>query len=218
MAIHERQKALEDRFHELMQPLFQEKGFYFVPAFKQYRKLTPIGFQCVIFSFSHYPDGSLVEVHLGIRVDMVEQLAFPYTNGLPGFKEDSLTLVTPLARLFGMPFDRFDLVNRQDLVQASRKINYQLDEKGWQFLQANMRLTHLDQLFNNHPEKKLHLVHNQANRYLRGITIARLNQDPNFQSLAQIYRRQLKLLPTATDGIRHGFDRLFQFLLGYSPN
>lgn len=218
MAIYERQRELEDRFHELMQPLFQEKGFHFVPQFKQYRKLMPIGFQCVIFSFSHYPEGSLVEVHLGIRVDMVEQLAFPYTNGLPGFKEDSLTLVTPLARLFGMPFERFDLINRQDLIQTSRKVTYQLAEKGWQFLNGNTRLTHLDQLFNHQPEEELSLVHNQANRCLRGMTIARLNQDPNFQSLAQIYRQQLQQMPTATDHTRHGFDRLFHFLLAYSPN
>lgn len=218
MAIYERQRELEDRFHRLIAPLFLEKGFRYISPFQQYRKLTPNGFQCVIFSFSHYSEGSLLEVHLGIRIDMVEQLAFPYTNGLPGFKEDSLTLVTPMARLFDMPFERFDLVNRQDLIQASRKIHYQLAEKGWQFLRANLRLAELDQLFNDYPEKELHLVHNQANRCIRGITIARLNQDPNFQRLAQIYRHQLKTIPTATEGTRKSFDRLFQFLLGYSPN
>jgi hypothetical protein len=218
MTAFERQGELEQLFHELVQPLFEEKGFHWVPSFKQYRKLTPPGFQCVIFSFSHYAEGSLLEAHLGIRVDMVEQLAFPYTNGLPGFKEDSLTLVTPLARLFGMPFERFDLVNRQDVLQASRKIRYQLNEKGWRFLNDNMRLPHLDQLFNEQPEEYLQLVHNQANRCIRGLTIAKLNQDPNFPILAQIYRQQLEQIPTATDRIRRGFDRLFSFLLAYSPN
>lgn len=217
MKIHQRYTEVEQYFHQIVAPLFQERGFIAIPQYKQYRRLTPLGFQCVIFSFSHYPEGSLLEVHLGVRADAVEQLAFPFTNGLPGFRQDSLTLVTPMAKLYNLPFERFDLANQQDILQASRKITYQLDTKGWAFMERHSRLESLDDLFNTRPSDNLSIVHNQANRCIRGLTIAKLNQCRNLPELGQLYRQKLDQLPT-TQKIKDGFNRLFSFLISYSPN
>lgn len=208
---------IEESIHQKIQFYLKDKDFIFVPAFQQYRHVTAIGFQCIIFSFSHYPDASVLEIHLGIRADEVEQMAFSFTNGLPGFRSDSLTLVTPIAKLREKSFERFELTDELSCVQAIQEIQQQLDNSGWLFLNQYSRLEQLNKLFNEHPDQKLPLVHNQINRCIRGITLAKLTHDDRFVQLGAVYRKALKassVLPIHQEK----YERLYQFLLSYSMN
>ena len=101
MANSSRAQALEKQVEEVLGAFLEEFDYQWYPKFRQYRRETNLGFQCVILAFTHYEDLSLLEAHAGIRLDAVENLAFPFTRGLSGFRDDSMTLVTPLSRLFG---------------------------------------------------------------------------------------------------------------------
>ena len=206
---------LEVIFHQQIQPFLKKKDFIFVPAFQQYRHLTPLGFQCIIFSFSHYPDVSILEMHLGIRADEVEQLAFSFTNGLPGFRSDSLTLVTPMAKLMEKSFERFELKDETSCSIAVQELMLQLDRRGWLFLNQYSRLEQLHKLYNEQPDQPLPLVHNQINRCIRGITLAKLTHADEFNALGETYRDAL----LKSDVLRihqHKVQRLYQFLRSYS--
>jgi hypothetical protein len=208
---------IEQAFHQTVGPFFQKKGFLYVKAFKQYRSPTSIGFQCVIFSFSHYPELSILEMHLGIRADAVEQLAFTFTNGLPEFQADSLTLVTPMAKLEQVPFQRFELKDTASCTAVAQQLLTQLQFKGLPFLNHYSRLEQLHKLFNGEPEEEMYLTHNQINRYLRGITLARLTQAENFKDLGEAYGKQL-ISSVVLPEYQQKYKRLFHHLFSYSMN
>lgn len=200
-----------------LRPFFEQKGFLHLPKWEQFRKPTATGFQAVIISLADYDDLSLLEIHLGVRQDAVENLAYPFTNGLMGFRESSMTLITPLAKLHGHAYQRFELKGTSDMSGPLTKIHDQLQKGGLSFLEKYTRLEEMEQLYNRHPKHNLPLVHNQINRCLRGMVLAHLNQRPDFDDLAIIYRERLQELRAPEVTIQK-FERLRDYLRSYSQN
>ena len=203
---------------ERLKPFFKEQGFTWLPHLHQFRKSTERGFTCVIIAVSDYDDCSLLEAHLGVRIDEVENLTFPFTNGLPGFQPDSMTIVTPLSRLNGQPFERFELKDEDSADEAVSAIRIQLQQKGLHFINHYSNLENMEALFNETPEKALPFVHNQANRCFRAVVLAQLLLRKDFEQLAATYRHRLEKelfvpLPTLDK-----YTRLVNFLSFYSQN
>ncbi len=217
MADSSRAQVLEKRVEEVLGAFLEDFDFQWYPKFQQYRRETNLGFQCVFLAFTHYDDLSLLEAHVGIRLDAVENLAFPFIRGLSGLRNDSLTLLTPLSRLFGRRHQRFELATEAEAGKAAREIVGQLQAEGLSFLNRYFNLRKMDVLFNEEPEKLLPYLHNAANRCLRGITLARLTQRDRFEELARAYRQQLRLQHT-TGATLARFDQLVNILRNYSEN
>ncbi len=209
--------SLKKRLVEGLAAKLDGKDYIYTPQWEQFRKLTPGGFQSLILSVSEYPDASLFELHLGIRLDAVENMAYPFTNGLMGFQANSLTLVTPLAKLHGHSFQRFELAPGEEVGRPLDEIAGQLAHGGFSFLEKYNRLEEMEQLFNRHPHHPLPLVHNQINRCLRGLVLARLTDRTDFERLATLYRDRLRAL-RAPDATLHKYDRLRSYLRSYAPN
>lgn len=200
-----------------LRPFFERKGFLHLPQWEQFRKPTPTGFQAVIISLADYDDLSLLEIHLGVRQDAVENLAYPFTNGLMGFRENSMTLVTPLAKLHGHAYQRFELKDMPDMSAPLEQITEQLLKGGFSFLSKYTRIEEMEQLYNRHPKHHLPLVHNQINRCLRGIVLARLNHRTDFDQMAGIYHQRLQELRAPEVTIQK-FERLRDYLRTFSEN
>ena len=196
----------------------KEHGFDWLPRLHQFRQSTENGFSCLILSSSPANSGSIMEAHVGLRIDDVENLAFPFTNGLPGFQPDSMTLVTPMARLYNQRFQRLALQDERDQKATARLFGAQFKEKGLPFVEAYSKLSDLDHLFNHAPSDPLPLVHNQINRCFRGIVIARLTQRQDFEAVTQAYATALRDSLYAPDATIAKFDRLAGFLRHYSMN
>lgn len=213
----EREQGLEEQVWNGLEGLLKEKGFIRVPAFNQFRKPTLLGFQCVITSLSHYPDLSLLEIHLGIRVDQVENMVYSFTNAPAGFRPESLTLVTPLARLKHLPMERFEIQDEKGLRSALSKIREDLDRTGLPFLALHDRLEPLHELFNQNPNSPLRLIHNQYHRCLRGLGIASILQIQDLDQLTHSYRQLMQQQGMPPQHISR-FDRLCSYLKSYVPN
>lgn len=210
--------TLEVQVADSLQPLLREKGYHWLPHLHQFRRSHPKGFSCVILAVSHYDTGSLLEAHLGLRHDDVENLAFPFTNGLPGFQPDSMTLVTPLGRLFGKPYQRFEVQNHNSLKTATEELKGQLLEEGLGFLKNYSQLAAVDRLLNALPDEPVQLLHNQINRCFRALVCAKLQQRDDFQALAEHYAHFLQERLYAPAPTLDKFDRLRRFLEQYSMN
>ena len=195
----------------------QPMGFVYVAQWNQFRRPTQTGFQSIIISMANYSDVSLLEIHLGVRQDTVENLAYPFTNGLLGFKPNSMTLVTPLAKLHGHSFQRFEVSISTDLRPILQEIQTQLNKGGFSFLDKYISLNELDNLFNRHPNHPLPLVHNQVNRCIRGIVMSKINKQPGFEALTQMYRDRLEALRVPQQTLDK-YDRLRSYLRSYSSN
>lgn len=211
------QDTLEATLNESLSPFLAALAFIPFPKLNQYRLASNEGFQCVIYSWSHYDDLSLLEIHVGIRLDAVENLAFPLTNGLPGFAPDSMTLVTPLAKLRGKRHQRYKIETEEDVQKAWKEIEQHLRDDGLAFLNRYSDLDAMDALFNDQPEKLLPYIYNAANRCLRGITLAKLTGRGDFDRLVRAYRQQLKL-QHATDVTMEKYEQLVDLLRQYSDN
>jgi len=209
--------SLKKRLVEGLASKLQGKDYIYTPQWEQFRKPTASGFQCLIMSISDYPDVSIFELHLGVRLDAVENLAFPFTNGMLGFQANSMTLVSPLAKLHGHAFQRFELAPTGDVDEPLAEISGQLEQGGFSFLEKYNRLEEMEQLFNRHPHHPLPLVHNQINRCLRGLVLARLTGRTDFEKLATLYRDRLQVL-RAPDTTLHKYDRMRSYLRSYTPN
>ncbi|MEL7021310.1 MAG: hypothetical protein AAGK47_06880 [Bacteroidota bacterium] len=207
----------EAMFVEVLKPYFQARAYEWNSSLHQFRRQTDQGFTCIIISISPYPDVSIVEFHLGIRLDDVENVAYPYTNGLSGFRPDSMTLVTPLSRLYQQPFQRFTVANESDVQLATTTLIQQLEDLGWDFLDTYQHRPNLEQLFNQEPTSPLRWTHHQVHRAMRGITLAKLNQRQDLPQLIKQYE-QLLVRQYATELEQVNFEALCQFLLNYSPN
>jgi hypothetical protein len=64
-------------------PIFEKHGFEARHELWQYRKESSHGFKAFIISISEYEDDCLVELHLGIRIDSVENFVYRYVHALP---------------------------------------------------------------------------------------------------------------------------------------
>jgi hypothetical protein len=203
---------------QALRPALKQRGYDWLPRLHQFRKSTISGFSCLILSLSVYEETSLVEAHLGVRIDDVENLAFPFTNGLPGFQPESMSLVTPIAKLFGQRYQRLSLQGPADLQRATTAFTQQMEEEGFAFLEKYGRLETLDRLLNEQPNEPVPLLHNQINRCFRAIVTAKLAQRDDFLDLAAHYAEFLTQKLYAPQPTLDKYERLRQFLLHYSMN
>jgi hypothetical protein len=196
----------------------KKHGFDWLPRLHQFRRSSKNGFSCLILSSSPASSGSIMEAHVGLRMDDVENLAFPFTNGLPGFQPDSMTLVTPMARLYDQRFQRLNVKDEKDQEAAALLFGTQLEEAGLPFIEAYSTLAALDLLFNEAPEEPLALVHNQINCCFRGIVLARLTHRSDFEDIVRAYTTALESHLFAPAPTLTKFERLAAFLRHYSMN
>lgn len=208
------------KYADLLQfwdPYLHDEGYSVLPHLHQWRKKTDAGFQCVILSLLPVPEGQLLEVHVGLRIDAVEEMVFSFTNGLPGFRRDSLSLVTPLGKISGRFPQRWLLRKEEDWSAVGEKWNRQRMEEGVPFLQRYTSLAGLHQLLNLQLDEKCPYIHNQYYRAFRGMAVAKLTSYPALEELAEAHRLQLETL-RAPDYIVQRFERLRGYLLTLSLN
>ena len=217
--MHNLQASIRENWiSERLKPFLGRQGFTWLPHLHQFRKSTERGFTCVILSVSDHEQSSLVEAHLGIRIDDVENITFPFTNGLPGFQPDSMTIVSPLSKLYSKPFERFEVTDARSAAEAVMAIQGQLQDKGLKFLGQYSSMEDMEALFNEKPQEPLFLVHNQANRCLRAIVMARLLPRKDFEQLVETYHRRLEEELHAPQSTLGKYIRLVNFLRHYSQN
>ncbi|MEL6695352.1 MAG: hypothetical protein AAFV78_03855 [Bacteroidota bacterium] len=170
-------------------------GYEVIEGKKQLRKVRHAGFQNVIYSVSAYTDSIWIEFHLGIRIDAIEQMAGKFTRTLPGWRADAHTIVVSEGKLRGEAYMRRTAENVQDLDRIVDEFHDFWEDKGSQFLDTHASVRGADILLNTQPQQKSIYLPNQAHRYIKGITAAKLAQNSHFKDLAQMYLLAFDELP-----------------------
>lgn len=205
------------RYIDRLQSTMELNGYQFLPEWNQYRQPFPGGFRSIILSVTVYEEGRTLEAHLGIRIHGVEQLVYPLLNMPSGFRDQSMTLVTPLNKVMGEETVREIAESIQDEDRLLLQMHTQLNKKGFSFLRQCSSIKALDELFNEQPMQHLMLINNQYHRCFRGLVLAHLAQRKDFNELVAIYRSQL-FRDGAIEPIRNNYEKLVSFLESYSPN
>jgi hypothetical protein len=87
--------------------------------------------------------------------------------------------------------------------------------EGWEFLSNLNETIFMETLFNAKPEFHSPIQFNGVYRAFRGITLAKICNQPYLDALAKDYRQSL-LLVGAAPMFLEKFDMLYQYLKGYS--
>lgn len=208
--------VVEKRLLMLLQPIFEAKGFQLMKHLHQFRKKTDGGFQNIIISVSG-SEPVLVEINIGTRVDLVEELAYQFTTGLRSFQENSNTLITSMGRIIQQPYFRFEVTRTDDVQEVADRICGFMQEQGFGFLDKYTTISELDKLFNDNPREKLPYAYNHLNRCLRGIVLARMADRKDFPAIAATYRNTLVKSSTAPP-LLEKYDKLVNHLKTFSFN
>ncbi|MEH0158154.1 hypothetical protein V6R21_29070 [Limibacter armeniacum] len=194
----------EAALHFELYDFFNDRDFGFIPSKHQYRKLTPDGFQNVIFTTTTYEgDEHIMEVSIGTRIDKVEDFVQPYLYHTNVRSLESNTVVMSLGRIRNQKYFRYIIRSPKDIGAVASDVEDFMYTTGIRFLEENCRVDMLDIKFNKYPEHPCNIIYNQSHRCFKGLTLARLNHNPHFYALQEIYEETLMKLGTDKDTVRN---------------
>jgi hypothetical protein len=196
---------------------FEENQFALLPELRQFRRMTPAGFENVILSVSPYDDELWVDVHFGIRHGAVENTAQQFLTNRLDFRSDANTLLTSIGRFRQRSYFRYKIRTTDDLTATCRDIRGFFAEKGLAFFDMARNLPDLDLILNEFPLQRCPFVSNSVHRCFKGLVTARLAENPALDQLFEIYRQQLGKYHTDAPTLA-SFERLGVYLQYYSSN
>lgn len=207
----------ETSLYQQLTPFFGRHQYVLLPERKQYRRITDAGFQNVILSPAFYGDETMLEVNFGCRNEQVEQIAQQFLNNLPDYRPNANTLILSIGKFNGLHYFRYKIHSEDELIDTCDHIQEFFNEKGFDFLDMSCSLLTLDRLLNEQPGLPSIYVYNQTHRCYKGLIVARLNHNPQFDALTDSYR-QLLVRQTQNPYEQLHFERLIAYLQHYSPN
>ncbi len=184
---------IEDILIQKINLELENEGFQMRENHKlHYRKNFEGGFQSFLFTISSSPKTQVgkyfwIELSFGVRINIVEQIANQYTHILKDYYADTHTILTSYGRMVDQQYFRFKVHTQEELETACYQMRHFLKNTGLPFLQKNSDLQSIDKLINDYPEKPSKFIYNQSYRCIKGVIIAKLNQNPHFNTLTKAY-------------------------------
>lgn len=207
----------ETTLYAQLSEFFQDRGFVLLAEKKQFRRPFADGFQNVIFSVSYHEREYWLDVNLGIRFDMIEEIAQQFLENLPAYRRETNTVIISIGKLCDNQYFRYKIVTPQDLDDACQEIQQFMENRGFLFFEEATGLYPLNRLLNGDPDKNCRFLYNQTDRCFKALIAAKLTFQPHWLSLAKTYRHYLERQNSKASTL-HNFDRIMAFLVHYSPN
>lgn len=210
-------KPFETALYEKLRLFFERHDFALVAEKKQFRKVTPTGFQNVIFTATAYEDEVWLEVNFGCRNHQIEQIAQQFLGNTRDFWGDSNTIVVSIGKYNDAKYFRYKIMTEPDVEDVCDIIKDFLVTDGFPFLNASDSLSALNEIFNKTPSKSCKYVYNQVHRSFKGVICGKLINDDKFLDLADKHRNTLTKIGATPEELRT-YEQLLGFLLYFSVN
>ncbi len=210
-------KSFETTLYSKLRLFFKQNGFVLMADKKQFRKVTPRGFQNIIFTATSYDDEIWLEVNFGIRSNQIEQIAQQFLGNTRDFWGESNTIVVSIGKYNDAKYFRYKIMTEPDIEDVCDIVKDFLILEGFPFLMASDNLTSLNEIFNKYPHKPCKFVYNQVHRSFKGIINAKLIHAENLLDLTDKHRSNLVRIGATPEELLT-FERLLSFLLYHSPN
>lgn len=210
-------KPFEIALYEKLSSFFKQHDFVLLADKKQFRKVTPRGFQNVIFTATSYDDEIWLEVNFGCRNNQIEQIAQQFLGNSRDFWKESNTIVVSIGKYNDAKYFRYKIMTQPDIEDVCDIVKDFLILEGFPFLEVSDNLDSLNAIFNKQPHRPCKYVYNQVHRSFKGIINAKLVHDENFLDLTDKHREHLIRIGATQEELLT-FERLLSFLLYHSPN
>ncbi|CAH0994571.1 hypothetical protein EMA8858_00681 [Emticicia aquatica] len=206
----------EVKFYQRLESFFQSNGFSLLMDQKQFRKSTQNGFQNIIFSVTETEKVFWIEVNFGVRYEFVEQIAQQFLNNARGYRPSANTLVISIGKFQELKYFRFKVTDELDFGRIVEEIILFFTKRGFDFLQKAETILFIEEILNDSPTMPCRYLYNQVHRCFKGAIAAKLTDNQNFTTIANIYRQFL--LKNGTDEELINYERLITFLHHYNAN
>lgn len=210
-------KSLGKEFFEALVAFFKEAEYEAYPVFNQFRKDRDGGFTNVIFSITHYHNELVIECTFGSRINLVEETVMPFSNCINGYKAESNTAITNLAKFLNKPHFKLMINGTESFNDSVAFVKHFFKESGFAFLKELNEISHVEKLFNANLNNVSLLAFNHQMRAFRGITLATVAQNPRWEAVRQEYLVLLRKYGTP-EVIIDRFESLSNHLAGMSLN
>lgn len=214
MCVHQYKEELFHGFEKKVSVI----DFKFLPHLNQFRKETTEGFQNIVLSCSKYESELIVKVHLGSRLNIVEDWVNQFLNTPLNYQSNSNTIVTDLGKLSNEKYFSYHIVDLKDIEETIADMDHRMQTQGYRFLTKVSRVRKVNRLLNHCPSKKCdYYIHNHIHRYFKALTVARICNHPHFLDLIETYYAFL-IQYHAPEKTLQDYDKLVSFLLHFSFN
>ena len=210
-------KPFETALYEKLRLFFEKYDFVLVADKKQFRKVTPTGFQNVIFTATAYDEEVWLEVNFGCRNHQIEQIAQQFLGNTRDYWGDSNSIVVSIGKYNDAKYFRYKIMTEPDVEDVCDIIKDFLITDGFPFLEASDSLLALNEIFNKTPSKPCKYVYNQVHRSFKGVICGKLINDDKFLDLADKHRNTLTKIGATPEELRT-YEQLLGFLLYFSVN
>jgi len=210
-------RDIELELYENLNSFFIGEGFELKKSLKQYRKTTASGFLNFIFSVSKSADDFFLEVNFGVRVEAIEHISQQFLDTLPAFQKETNTLIISIGKFNDNKYFRYRIANREDLKLTCKQVCQFTLEQGLDFLSKNQSLNSIDEVFNKKPHEPCKYLYNQTHRYFKGLVASKINHNPKFVQLSEIYHQKLQAMKVPETTLT-SYSSLANYLTYYSAN
>lgn len=170
----------------LHEDFLSDFGFSLDPKTLHYIKDFPEGRQMIFFHYTQNEDISYLEYHLGIRIHQVENIVHKYLPSLGDYRERSITLVETMDRIDEEMPRRFLVENDMEIDSIIDRVEEFFVKFGFDFLDRLSNVNTLERYF-NHDTKCVILTQNFTYSSARGITLAKLFNEPVYDEIKNEY-------------------------------
>jgi hypothetical protein len=204
-------------FTDALAPAFESRGYEWVASGQQFRKQHAYGFNAVVFSPAVYDDEVILEVSLGSRHRLVEELMTSIgkqglSNGRYGF-----SAITTLGKQLELKHQRLRAGSPEQTRELGDALLEFFESGGFELLEKLARRDGLHQALNYQPGKPSMFANNQLLRCFRGLAIAHIIDAPNLHSLAEVYENRLQKLGAPVE-MHRSFVRMFEYFRAFGLN
>lgn len=213
MGIH----VFEAKLFKKLYDFYEAHQFLLIPELRQFRRVTPTGFDNVIFSFSSYGEEVWLDVNFGNRIEAIEHIAQQFLTNRLDFRPEANTLLTTIGRFRQRSYFRYKFRTPQDLDEISADITEFFSIKGFAFFDLVRTLPDVDATINEFPQQRCPYIINPVHRCFKGLVTASLAESPHLEHLYGTYDEQLRTKMTDQQTLT-SFARLYTFLKYYSSN
>ena len=137
---------------------FKEQGFNLNSSQMMFEKVFPHGKQVIFIHLQDLEDSTIVQFHLGVRINEVEELIHQFLPTLQSYSDQSTTLLQTPDKLGKLYPNQFQISTEEEFSSAQKLIERFFVEAGFKWLDKMIDpktlefefLMHKEDPFNNH--------------------------------------------------------------------
>ncbi|HAA15081.1 MAG TPA: hypothetical protein DCE41_26655 [Cytophagales bacterium] len=207
---------LEERVFLELAPTLEAAGFREFRAMKQFRRPTQTGFQNILLSISGQGP-YVLEVHLGIRSHMVEELLQQFVSIPLHFAPHATTLHAPLYQIDHAIPRRFRFDSEKEVAAMCEFVLEVMQDTGFDYFEEHSAIDAIDRVLNEAPDRDSPFLYNQLHRCFRGLIVAKMAQNLELPQLIDTYHKHLER-KAAPQSLINRYERLAVLLHNFSLN